>query len=179
MLPMLKKPHKPKPLVPNHAGMHKAKPQCVRERQQLCAPGPRLLSTVQLRGKSSLHARALVHEEPQGHAVTGITGNSKPQLWEESNQEEVLKSALPGHPGSCLYALPQPVMEQGDPWKATVAFHLGATPKSPSAFSFPTTMRWNCHHTKVFRHRSKGQESQTVQAMVLCNQAKREKWKGP
>ena len=112
---MLKKPHKTKSPAPNHASMQKAKTQAVLERQQLCTPSPRLLSTVQLRGKSSLHARALVREEPQGHTVTGVTGNSKPQLRDESSQEETLKSALPGHPGSCLHALPQPVMEQGDP----------------------------------------------------------------
>lgn len=62
----------------------------------------RLLSTVQLRGKSSLHARALAREEPQGHAVTGVTGNSKPQLWEESSQEEMMKSALEAVCTLCL-----------------------------------------------------------------------------
>lgn len=48
-----------------------------------------------------------------------------------------LPGDLPGHPGSCRNALPQPGMEQGDPWKAKIAFHFRAIPKSPSALAFP------------------------------------------
>lgn len=155
--------------------MQKAKTQSVLEKQQLCAPSPWLLSTLQLEGKSSLHTRALVRKEPHGHAATGVTGNSKPQQWEESSQAE--RPAW--RPARSSWKLPARSASAwngaGGPLKSQNRLPLLSHSQVPICFSFSTALSLNYHHTEIFRHRPKGRGSWTVRAMALSNQAKLEK----